>query len=125
MLYSADTPEAYLDQLDQDWRKEKLLQVREMILSQGTKLTETIAYKMLAYQFKGQTIFHLNAQRAYVSLYVGDLSKIKGSHELLHAFDKGKGCIRIKRKNNLEESSLEEFIKQTITHWYGGDDSLC
>jgi len=125
MLYSADTPEAYLDQLDQDWRKEKLLQVREMILSQGTKLTETIAYKMLAYQFKGQTIFHLNAQRAYVSLYVGDLSKIKGSHELLHAFDKGKGCIRIKKTVSIKETGLETFIQQTLNYWNIGGETLC
>ena len=80
---------------------------------------------MLAYQFKGQTIFHLNAQRAYVSLYVGDLSKIKGSHELLHAFDKGKGCIRIKKNVSIKETGLETFIQQTLNYWNIGGETLC
>lgn len=125
MQYTANTPEAYLDQLDQDWRKDILLQVREIILQQEPQLKETMKYKMLAYQLKDKTVFHLNAQRAYVSLYVGNISKIEGADELLKDFDKGKGCIRIKKSVAIQDSGLEEFVRKTLEHWARGGETLC
>lgn len=125
MQYHAPTPSAYLAQLEEDWRKDKLRQVRQMILNHGPQLEETMEYKMLAYQLDGQSIFHLNAQRAYVSLYLGDLSKVEGADQLLKAFDKGKGCIRIKKRVVIAESGLETFIQRTLEHWTRGGDTLC
>jgi len=125
MQYNANSPSTYLAQLEGDWRKEKLQEVRQMILSLGPQLRETMEYKMLAYQFQDKTVFHLNAQRAYVSLYVGDISKVKGADEYLKAFDVGKGCIRIKKSVVIAESGLEAFVQQTLEHWAGGEDTSC
>ncbi len=36
-------------------------------------------------------LFHLNAQKAYVSLYVGDLDKIEQARELFKDCKLGKG----------------------------------
>jgi uncharacterized protein YdhG (YjbR/CyaY superfamily) len=125
MQYEAHSPSIYLAQLEEDWRKEKLQEVRQMILSSGPQLNETMEYKMLAYKLKDQTVFHLNAQRAYVSLYVGDISKVKGADEYLKAFDVGKGCIRIKKRVTLQDSGLDEFIRKTIAHWASGGETVC
>jgi uncharacterized protein YdhG (YjbR/CyaY superfamily) len=125
MQYQAKTPPEYLEQLESDWRKEKLQEVRQIILRLGPELQETIEYKMLAYKLNEQTVFHLNAQRAYISLYVGNLSKIEGADALLQAFDRGKGCIRIKKSDLIHENGLEVFVIRTLDHWKKGGDTLC
>jgi uncharacterized protein YdhG (YjbR/CyaY superfamily) len=76
MQYDVKTATEYLENLQQDWRKEKLKQVRSLIKKHGIDLNESIEYKMLAYGMRGKNIFHLNAQIAYVSLYVGTINKI-------------------------------------------------
>ena len=125
MQYEAKTPSEYLEKLESDWRKDKLQQVREMIRSQGPQLNEGIEYKMLSYGVNGKSIFHLNAQAAYISLYVGNIDKVENAKELLKGFDRGKGCIRIKQKANLSEGGLEEFIKQTVALWDRGGNTDC
>ena len=125
MLYEAKTPDEYLENLDSDWRKDKLEQIRKIIQKYGPHLIEGIEYKMLCYGNNEQKIFHLNAQKAYVSLYVGDIDKVENARELLKVFDKGKGCIRVRKKIDLSESGLEEFIKQTIELWEKGGNTDC
>ena len=125
MQYEVKTPSEYLEQLENDWRTEKLMQVREMIKKNGPDLTERIEYKMLSYAKNGKSIFNLNAQRAYVSLYVGTINKVADAQELLKDFDTGKGCIRIKKKVTVPETGLEEFIIRTIEIWEKGGDTDC
>ncbi|NNF33487.1 MAG: DUF1801 domain-containing protein, partial [Saprospiraceae bacterium] len=49
MQYDVSTPQEYLDQIDSDWRKDKLMEVREIILGTDYPLSEVIRYKMLGY----------------------------------------------------------------------------
>jgi len=125
MQYEAKTPTEYLENLESDWRKEKLKQVRDMIKKHGPDLNEGIEYKMLSYGKNEKNIFHLNAQKAYVSIYVGNIDKVENANELLKDLDRGKGCIRIKKKTVLLESRLEEFIKKTIELWEKGGNTDC
>lgn len=50
---------------------------------------------MLCYGIESVKVFHLNAQKHNVSLYVGKIVKAKNAKELLSIFDYGIGCIRI------------------------------
>jgi len=125
MQYEAETPTEYVEKLENDWRKEKLQQVREIIKTHGPDLNEGIEYKMLSFGNDEKNIFYLNAQRVYVSLYVGDINKVKNAQELLKDFDIGKGCIRIKKSVEIPETDLEEFIKRTIEVWRTGGDTDC
>ncbi len=50
MQYEAKSPKEYLEELENDWRKTKLKEIREMILSDGPELEEDIEYKMLSYR---------------------------------------------------------------------------
>ena len=63
---------------------------------------------MLAYGSEASDLFGLNAQKSYVSLYVGTIEKIDNASVLLAGFDSVKGCIRIK--------SPLIFIKPYLRH---------
>lgn len=125
--YDAKTPNEYIKLLEEDWRKEKLIAIRETILDYAPELDETIRYKMLNYGKveEDDYIFALNAQKHYVSLYVGSIDKIDPEHEMLSHFNLGKGCIRVKKSNLLEETNLKAFIHQTIDLWREGKDVYC
>lgn len=110
--------------LDDDWRKEKLLAIRAVIRSHAPALKEHIRYKMLAYGDE-PSLFALNAQKGYVSLYVGDIERIDPSGKMLQAFDVGKGCIRIKKSVDLHATELEAFIRKAVEIWGRGGDTLC
>jgi len=125
MQYNVKTPGEYFKELDSDWRKKKLEQVRKIITKHGPDLAEGIEYKMLSYGTHEKTIFHLNAQQAYVSLYVGTINKIDNADTLLKGFDTGKGCIRIKKRVEIHETGLEEFIRKTIELWEEGGNTKC
>ncbi|HCL02093.1 MAG TPA: DUF1801 domain-containing protein [Lachnoclostridium phytofermentans] len=125
MQYEAKTPEEYLKLLENDWRKEKLLDIRRIILEYAPELVESIHYKMLCYGNELIKIFYLNAQKSYVSLYVGTIEKVENSDILLEKFNCGKGCIRIKKSIDISNTGLETFIKQTIDIWRAGGDTSC
>ncbi|WP_421874832.1 DUF1801 domain-containing protein [Marinoscillum sp.] len=124
MQYEATNPDDYLGQLQNDWRKEKLLWIRQLLLGYS-ELDEGMEYKMLRYGNDKSSLFHLNAQKNYVSLYVGDTKKIDPSGALLKDFDLGKGCIRIKKSIDLEATSLPAFIDMALQRWKAGLDLSC
>lgn len=124
MQYQASSPEQYLSMLDNDWRKDTLLALRQVILSQINGLDESIHYKMLGYAIKDDFLFHLNAQKHFVGLYVGNIEKIPNHVALLDGLDCGKGCIRFKKKNPVNQD-ITEFIKQVYSQWQQGADIGC
>ncbi|MGC1207438.1 MAG: DUF1801 domain-containing protein [Ornithinimicrobium sp.] len=86
MQSNAATPEEYVDRLDPDWRRDTLEQLRSIIQCEAGDLEESMHYKMLGYSSGEELIFHLNAQQNYVSLYVGDVTKIDPDREAPHGW---------------------------------------
>lgn len=125
MLYDANTPSDYIDQLDDDWRREKLQSIRAIIKQQAPQLEERIHYKMLGYGIGDTYAFHLNAQRSYVSFYVGNASKVDPNGELLQGLNVGKGCIRFSKSKNIAETRIDEFIARAFDMWRKGEDIDC
>lgn len=125
MLYDAKTPKEYIEILEKDWRKDKLMEVRALIKKNGPELVEGIDYKMLSYKYLDHIIFCLNAQKGYVSLYVGDIDKVEDGRKLLKEFNLGKGCIRIKKTTDLKDSDLDKFIVNTLKVWKAGGETDC
>ncbi|MBO9436385.1 DUF1801 domain-containing protein [Ruegeria sp. R13_0] len=125
MLNDAKTPSDYIDRLDDDWRRDTLLELREIILKQSPQLDEQIHYKMLGYGSDESHVFHLNAQKAYVSLYVGNAAKIDPDAELLHGLSVGKGCIRFKKTTDVSNTRIDEFIALAVRLWRQGEDIDC
>lgn len=125
MQYDANNAEEYLNMLEEDWRKEKLLAIRQMILNYAPDLEEVIRYKMLNFGKDDYYIFALNAQKHYVSLYVGTIEKIQNAASLLEGYNYGKGCIRVRKTIKVEDTGLESFIHKTIDMWRAGEDTAC
>jgi len=125
MQYNANTPVEYLDVLEEDWRKEKLLAIREIIFLKAPNFKERINYKMLCYTDENGDLFHLNAQKNYVSLYVGDSAKIDPEGSLLKGLNLGKGCIRFKKSIKVADTRIDEFIEKAVELWKGGIDLGC
>ncbi|MEM9471576.1 MAG: DUF1801 domain-containing protein [Pseudomonadota bacterium] len=114
-----------MDQLEDDWRRSKLLSIREIIKRKAPLLDEQIHYKMLGYGVADEYAFHLNVQRAYVSLYVGNISKIDPDGELLSGMNIGKGCIRFSKSTEASGERLETFIARGFEMWRAGEDIDC
>lgn len=125
MQYDAKTPQEYIEMLEDDWRREKLTELRALLLEKAPGFDETINYKMLAYKDDKGTIFHLNAQKNYVALYVGDAGKVDPTGELLEGIDAGKGCLRFKKKTAVADTRIDEFIEKTVKMWADGADIAC
>ncbi|MEO9477866.1 MAG: DUF1801 domain-containing protein [Cyclobacteriaceae bacterium] len=125
MQYDASTVAEYLDLLEDDWRKPTLNKIREFINSKAPGLTEGIHYKMLSYGDEKGSLFYLNAQKNYVSLYVGDTKKIDPDGVLLKSLDLGKGCIRFKKSTDPAETRIHDFIIRAQQLWDQGVDVGC
>ncbi|MEQ8554070.1 MAG: DUF1801 domain-containing protein [Cyclobacteriaceae bacterium] len=122
MQYKAKTPQEYLEKLEIDWRKIRLEEIRAMIKRAWPEAIEGIEYNMLCYGNGAKNIIHLNAQKAYVALYVGDIHKVENFDSLLEGFDRGKGCVRIRRTLDLSKTGLAEFVARVVKiHQEGGD----
>ena len=125
MQYDVKTPEEYFAVLEEDWRREKLLHLRDIIKTKAPDLKEIIEYKMLGYRDGRGSIFHLNAQKNFVGLYIGNAKKIDKDGSLLKGIDCGKGCIRIKKTNIIADTRIDEFIERAIKLWKAGEDIGC
>lgn len=125
MQYDVKNSKEYLELLEDDWRKEKLLAIRQIILTYAPELEEVIRYKMLNYGQDDNYVFALNAQKHYVSLYVGTIDKVKNAETLLAGYNYGKGCIRVKKSIKIENTGLEPFIHKTVDMWRAGEDTAC
>lgn len=125
MQYEVSTPKEYIAALADDWRKEKLQFLRETIKKTAPDLIEGINYKMLSYADGKGVVFHLNAQKNYVSFYVGDAKKVDPSGELLKGIDVGKGCLRFKKSVDVSSTRIDEFISCSVQLWQEGVDIGC
>lgn len=125
MQYDATTPQEYLELLERDWRREKLLELRKLIMSEGPELKEVISYGMLSYNDARGGLFGLNAQKHYVSLYVGDAKKVDPDGSMLKGLNLGKGCIRFSKTASVASTGIEEFIRRVIGMRRLGEDVGC
>lgn len=125
MQYDANTPTEYIDMLDDDWRRETLLSLRDIVKSKAPEIEEGIQYKMLSYGGDKGVLFHLNAQKNHVSLYVGDTKKVDSGGRLLKGIDIGKGCIRFKKTVPVSETRIDEFIERAVELWRSGANLGC
>jgi len=114
MQYDVNTPKEYLAALDDDWRRNVLQELREVLLQEAPTLIEDISYKMLGFRDTEGFVFHLNAQKDFVGLYVGSVAAIDPSGELLEGLSKGKGCVRFTKTKSVRQTNIRRFIAQAM-----------
>ena len=125
MQYEATTPTEYIKKLDKDWRLNTLQTLRALIKSKCPDIEEGINYKMLSYSDDKGVVFHLNAQKNYVSLYVGNASRVDTDGKLLRGLDRGKGCIRFKKSVAVDDTRIDEFVERALELRDRGVDIDC
>jgi len=125
MQYDVSTAAEYLSALEDDWRRDTLMALRELIEREAPELRESIRYKMLSYDDDRGPVFGLNAQKGYVSFYVGDAAKVDPAGELLAGLDHGKGCIRFRKSVQVAETRIDTFISRAAAVRRQGGDVEC
>ena len=80
---------------------------------------------MLSYSDSAGVLFQLNAQKIYVSFYVGDTKKVDPEGILLEGLNHGKGCIRFKKSIDIAETRIDEFIEKVLKLRAEGKDLSC
>lgn len=102
MIHEAANPEEYLSVLEDDWRKERLLEIRDVFLA-VPKAQEGMQYKMLHYSVGEASLGLLNAQKGYVAIYMDDLAALDPDSALRDGLDCGKSCVRVKKRSDMEK----------------------
>jgi uncharacterized protein YdhG (YjbR/CyaY superfamily) len=100
--YKANTPDAYLSEIDDDWRKERLLEIRQAMFELVPAVAEDIGYGMLRFARQGHVLCHLNAQKSFVGLYLGNVATLDPDGEITSELNVGKGCIRVRKKDSID-----------------------
>jgi hypothetical protein len=102
MIYDADSPEAYLSLLDDDWRKERLYEIRDIFL-EVPGASEGLQYKMLHYSVDAASLGLLNVQSGYVAIYMDNLAALDPHGTLRTGLDCGKSCVRVKKRTDMKK----------------------
>ena len=124
VVYAAKTPEEYMTIIDPDWRYDTLEKLRLIIREVAPDWEEVINYKMLGYGPPGEPVMHLNAQKGYVGLYVGDIKMVDPDGSILGPMDNGKGCVRFKKKNAVD-GRIRVFLERYVALKRDGVDMGC
>lgn len=125
MQYDAHTPAEYLACLEDDWRRATILHLREVIAGIAPDWVEGIGHGMLQYSSADGPVLHLNAQKKYVGLYVGDVAALDPDGTLLAGIDCGKSCIRLKKLKRPDPASLRLLIQRQKARHEAGLASAC
>lgn len=113
MIHDASNPKEYLNVLDDDWRKERLLEIRDLLLA-VPKAQEGMRYKMLHFGVGEASLASLNAQKGYVAIYMDDLAVLDPDGTLRDGLDCGKSCVRVKKRTDMEK--VRALIARRVDH---------
>ena len=64
-------------------------------------------------------------KKAFVGVYVGNIGKVDPGGELLAGLDLGKGCIRLKKRDELNSTRLEAFLERLVDLRRSGAELGC
>lgn len=111
MIHEATTPQEYLSVLDDDWRNDRLLDIRDVFLAvPGAR--EGMRYKMLHYTVGEASLGLLNVQKGYVAIYMDDLAVLDPDSTLRAGLDCGKSCVRVKKRTDM--GKVADLIAQRV-----------
>ena len=125
MQYDVATPEEYLAALDHDWRRVALLTIRQTLKDVAPNLDESIAHKMLCYSDAKGPVLHLNAQKGFVGLYVGDIDTLDPDGSLTSGIGRGKTCLRYTKSKDVGDPRLAELFQRIMERRASGHHAAC
>ena len=114
MKIEADSPADYWAKLPDDWRRTKMAALRGIIQTSAPGAAEDLGYGMLRYAWDADRVLcHMNCQMRYVGLYLGDVAALDPSGALNDGLDVGKGCVRVRKRDDLDQ--IKDLIQRKAT----------
>ena len=125
MQFDVETPQEYLEALEHDWRRVALLNIRQTLKEVAPHLEEGIAHKMLCYSDQAGAVLHLNVQKAYVGLYVGDIDALDPDGNLTSGISRGKTRLRYTKSKDVGDPRLRQLFERIIERRASGHHATC
>lgn len=91
--------------------KEKLNQIRDIVFSTVKDVEENISYGMPSYTWKGRPLFYFASMKNHIGIYPTP-GPIKTLNERLVKWSTSKGCIRIKKTEQIPTSIIKLLLKE-------------
>lgn len=102
----------YIESLPEK-RKERILQIRNLILSLYPEIEENMKYRMPTYTTSTGWV-SVASQKSYISLYTCNASHIKRFKERYPEIKTGKGCINFRDNDSFPLEEIGEVLKKAV-----------
>jgi uncharacterized protein YdhG (YjbR/CyaY superfamily) len=124
MKNRANTPDAYVQSLDED-RRAQIEAIRRLVKASVPEATEGMAWGMIGYAIDGRPFAGVASQKSYLSLYLMDLYTQPALRErhaaALSRLKMGKSCIHFQRVEELPLDTIAAILKMAPkVHVSGG-----
>jgi uncharacterized protein YdhG (YjbR/CyaY superfamily) len=106
------TVDAYLAALSPEERS-ALQSLRTVIREAAPDATESIAYRIPSYEYKGYLV-GIGAKKNHLAFYVTSPPLLEAHASELAEFDVGKGCIRFPASRPLSKALVRELVRARV-----------
>jgi uncharacterized protein YdhG (YjbR/CyaY superfamily) len=117
MLPADPTVDAYVAQVDEG-RRDAVRTLRDLCRSHLEGFTEGMKYGMPGYWRgpvqSGELEIGFAAQKQYLSFYVLRTDVMAAHLDRLGGLDLGKGCIRYRRPDQIDEAVVRSIVRSTV-----------
>ncbi len=97
-----------------DNRKQRMIEIREIIRKNFPEVTESMKYKMPTFEYSGNWVAAAS-QKHYLSIYFCQESLIMNIKQAFPKLSYGKACVRLKDKDIFPRDELEASIIAALT----------
>ncbi|MFE2943793.1 iron chaperone [Streptomyces sp. NPDC059255] len=108
----ASNVDGYLTEVPEE-RRVVLTKMRQMCREELVGFDEVMAYGMPAYERNGACEIAFASQKQYISFYLMRSDVREAFEERLAGQDMGKGCLRLRRTENIDFDLLRDLLKAT------------
>lgn len=97
-----------------DTRKQRMVEIREIILNNFPEVTESMTYRMPTFEVSDNWV-SVASQNNYFSIYFCQEKLILNIKKAFPDLSYGKACVRLKDKDYLPKKELERSIIAALT----------
>ncbi|WP_100658569.1 hypothetical protein [Alteromonas flava] len=122
MQHDIANAQAFMTSLTVEWQNALINDVINYVTELDSSIECFIQYKMLAVGYanssaENQSMCCINAQKNYVSLYVGNVNRVDPTGELSEHFDCGQACVRIRKRRAHERTKVYALLDAVYRDW--------
>ena len=112
MKYKVKNVKEYLEAIPAE-RKPQLKKIIKLIKGSAPKVREVYHYNLPFYPLNGEPLFAVASQKDFMALYVTEADIIARYKKDLGKVSLGKSCIRFKKIDDLNLSTVQKILKES------------